>query len=122
MKKISILLLAMCLLGACAGMDYQYQRNMAVNAAGYGLAGAGAAAAIASVTHGNVGQAATIGAVAGAVLGAANTPHRPRRRLSQCHSLLRKRNHHPNIHHQQFMHRRQQSIIRRLLFIIHLLP
>src|SRR5512139_4335885 len=77
MKKISILLLSMCLLGACAGMDYQYQRNMAVNAAGYGLAGAGAAAAIASVTHGNVGQAATIGAVAAAVLGAANTPPPP---------------------------------------------
>src|SRR5512136_579609 len=77
MKKIAIIICLVGLLGACAGMDYQYQRNMAVNAAGYGLAGAGAAAAIASVTHGNVGQAATIGAVAGALLGAANTPPPP---------------------------------------------
>jgi len=77
MKRIALLLCFVVLLGACAGMDYQYQRNMAVNAAGYGLVGAGAAAAIASVTHGNVGQAATIGAVAGAVLGAANTPPPP---------------------------------------------
>src|SRR5512135_3572032 len=82
MKKIAVLLLSVGLLGACAGMDYQYQRNMAVNAAGYGLAGAGAAAAIASVTNGNVGQAATIGAVAGALLGAANTPPPPPRVVS----------------------------------------
>jgi hypothetical protein len=77
MKKIAILICSVVLLGACAGMDYQYQRNMAVNATGYGLAGAAAGAAIASVTHGNVGQAATIGTVAGAILGAANTPPPP---------------------------------------------
>lgn len=82
MKKILLLLCVAMLFGSCAGMDQQYQRNMAVNAAGYGLAGAGTAAAIASVTHGNVSQAATIGAVAGAVLGAANTPPPPPRVVS----------------------------------------
>ena len=74
MKKIILLLSIVVLLSACAGMDYQYQQNMATNAVGWGLLGAGAGAAIASVTHGNVGQAATIGTVAGAALGATNTP------------------------------------------------
>ncbi len=83
MKKIVLLLGLIIILGsACAGLDQQYQRNMAVNAAGYGLAGAGAAGAIASVTHGNVGKAATIGGIAGAVLGAANTPPPPPRVVS----------------------------------------
>ena len=74
MKKIVMLLSIAVLASACAGMDYQHQQNMATNAVGSGLLGAGASAAIASATHGDVGQAATIGTVAGAALGAANTP------------------------------------------------
>jgi hypothetical protein len=74
MKKIVMLLSIAVLASACAGMDYQHQQNMATNAVGWGLLGAGAGAAIASATHGDVGQAATIGTVAGAALGAANTP------------------------------------------------
>ena len=62
------------LVSACAGMDCRYQENMATNAVGWGLLGAGAGAAIASSTHGDVGHAATLGAVAGAALGTANTP------------------------------------------------
>jgi hypothetical protein len=74
MKKIVPLISIVVLVSACAGMDYRYQENMATNAAGWGLLGAGAGAAIASATHKDVGQAATLGAVAGAALGAANTP------------------------------------------------
>ena len=77
MKKIVMLLSIAALASACAGMDYQHQQNMATNAVGWGLLGAGASAAIASATHGDVGQAATIGTVAGAALGAANTPPPP---------------------------------------------
>ncbi|MCX5896038.1 MAG: hypothetical protein NTZ51_09445 [Proteobacteria bacterium] len=79
MKKMVGLLCLVVLTGACAGMDYQYQRNMAANAAGYGLAGAAVGAGIAAVTHGNVGKAAAIGTVAGAALGAAFTPPPPPR-------------------------------------------
>ena len=61
MKKTVMLLSLVILISACAGMDYQYQRNMAVNAAGYGLAGAAVGSGIAAVTHGNVGTAAAIG-------------------------------------------------------------
>jgi hypothetical protein len=74
MTKGVILLSLVLLMSACAGMDYQYQQNMAVNATGYGLAGGAAGAAIASLTHGNVGAGAAIGALSGAILGAANTP------------------------------------------------
>ena len=74
MKQIAPLLSIVILFSACAGMDYRHQENMATNAVGWGLLGAGAGAAIASATHGDVGQAATLGAVAGAALGAANTP------------------------------------------------
>ena len=74
MKQIAPFLSIVILFSACAGMDYRHQENMATNAVGWGLLGAGAGSAIASATHGDVGQAATLGAVAGAALGAANTP------------------------------------------------
>jgi hypothetical protein len=74
MIKVVIPLSLVLLMSACAGMDYRYQQNMAVNATGYGLAGGAAGAAIASLTHGNVGVGAAIGALSGAVLGTVNTP------------------------------------------------
>ena len=55
-------------------MDYRYQQNMAVNATAYGLAGGATGAAIASLTHGDVGAGAAIGALYGAFLGAVTTP------------------------------------------------
>jgi len=74
MTRIVILLFLVLSMGACAGMDYRYQQNMAVNATGYGLVGGAAGAAIASLAHGNVGVGAAIGALSGAFLGAVTTP------------------------------------------------
>jgi len=74
MKKTVVLLLLGLSMSSCAGMDYRYQQNMAVNATAYGLAGGAFGAAIASLTHGDVGAGAAIGAVYGAFLGAVTTP------------------------------------------------
>jgi len=74
MKKTLLILSLAVLMAACAGMDQQYQRNMAVNAAGYGIVGSAVGAGIAAATHGSVGAGAGIGAAAGALLGAAGTP------------------------------------------------
>ena len=59
--KTAALFLSVVLLSGCAGMDYQYQNNMAANAAGYGLAGAATGAILGAATGGNVGAAAAIG-------------------------------------------------------------
>jgi hypothetical protein len=77
MKKTLLILSLAVLMTACAGMDQQYQRNMAVNAAGYGIVGSAVGAGIAAATHGSVGTGAGIGAAAGALLGAAGTPPPP---------------------------------------------
>ena len=62
MKKVIMLLSIVVLMTACAGMDQQYQRNMAVNATGYGIVGSAVGAGIAAATHGSVGAGAGIGA------------------------------------------------------------
>jgi hypothetical protein len=77
MKKLYILLSLAVLMTACAGMDQQYQSNMAVNATGYGIVGSAVGAGIAAATHGSVGTGAGIGAATGALLGAAGTPPPP---------------------------------------------
>jgi hypothetical protein len=77
MKKTLLILSLLVLMTACAGMDQQYQRNMAVNATGYGIVGSAVGAGIAAATHGSVGAGAGIGAAAGALLGAAGTPPPP---------------------------------------------
>lgn len=82
MKKTLLILSLAVLMTACAGMDQQYQRNMAVNAAGYGIVGSAVGAGIAAATHGSVGAGAGIGAAAGALLGAAGTPPPPGRYAS----------------------------------------
>ena len=58
--KTSIVLITV-FMTACAGMDQQYQRNMAVNATGYGIVGSAVGAGIAAATHGSVGAGAGIG-------------------------------------------------------------
>ena len=84
MKKVISIVAIVFLTGACAGMDQQYQRNMATNAAGYGVAGAVVGAGIAAATHGNIGRGAAIGAGTGALLGAAGTPP-PRYQVAQAY-------------------------------------
>jgi hypothetical protein len=74
MRKAVVLLLIVLFMSACAGMDYRYQQNMAVNATAGGLMGGAAGAAIASLAHGDVGTGAAIGAIYGAFLGAITTP------------------------------------------------
>jgi hypothetical protein len=74
MKKALVLLLLGLSMSSCAGMDYRYQQNMAVNATTGGLVGGAAGAAIASLTHSDVGAGAVIGAIYGAFLGAIFTP------------------------------------------------
>lgn len=74
MQKIALLIISVVFLSGCAGMEPQYQRNMAQNAGLWGIIGAGTGAAVAAVTGGKVGKAAVLGGIAGAALGAANTP------------------------------------------------
>ncbi|WAC08103.1 MAG: hypothetical protein OS130_02595 [Thermodesulfobacteriota bacterium] len=74
MKKVLVLFLIVVFMSACAGMDYRYQQNMALNATAGGLVGGAGGAAIASLAHGDVGAGAAIGAIYGAFLGAITTP------------------------------------------------
>ncbi len=75
MKGIgAIVISALLTLSGCAGMDGQLQKNTAVNSLIWGTIGAGAGAAIAAVTKGNVARGAVMGGLAGAAAGAYNTP------------------------------------------------
>lgn len=77
MKKIVLsIMLVVCAyyLVGCAGMPMQDQRNMGTNAAIWGAIGAGSGALIAAATGGNPVKGAVVGGLAGAGLGAINTP------------------------------------------------
>ena len=76
MKKVFYFLF-LCMffvLTGCAGMNSEYQRNMVTNASLWGAIGAATGAGIAAATGGNPGKAAILGGIAGAYLGAGNTP------------------------------------------------
>lgn len=66
--------IAMMAIVGCAGMPKQDQENMAANAGIWGAIGAAGSAGIAAATGHAAGPAAVIGGVAGALLGASNTP------------------------------------------------
>lgn len=75
MTKLSFMLVILSVLFAgCAGMDGQLQGNAAVNSLIWGTIGAGTGVAISAVTGGNIARGAVIGGLAGAGIGALNTP------------------------------------------------
>ncbi len=76
MRKLSLLalLVVFIFVAGCAGMSKPYQRNMEKNAALWSVIGAATGAGIAIATHGAVGDVAILGGIAGAYLGAGNTP------------------------------------------------
>lgn len=76
MRNICLMLVAIATMAVvgCAGMPMQDQQNMTKNAVTWGALGAAGSAGIAAATGHAAGPAAAIGGVAGALLGAANTP------------------------------------------------
>ena len=75
-KTVLLLIVGICMycFGGCAGMSTQDQRNMGINAVIWGGIGAATGGLISAATGGDPVKGAIVGGIAGAGLGALNTP------------------------------------------------